>query len=467
MAKEYDVLVLGAGPGGYVAAIRASQLGLKTAIIEKQWWGGVCLNVGCIPSKALLHNAEVAHIVKHRAKEFGFSFPGEVQLDYGIAWKRSRTTSDRLVKGVQGLMKKNKIDMFNGWGAFTGPKSIEVSLNDGSQETLNGKHVIISTGSEVRLIPGTQLSERVKTYLEVILSDKLPKSIVIIGAGAIGTEFGYVMHNYGVDVTMVEFMPAMVPNEDEEVSKELERQYTKMGVKVHVGTKVERIAEDANGVTVTVSKDGQQSELRAEWVLQAIGWAPRTKGYGLENTGVKLDERGWIQVDAHLRTNVPGVYAIGDITSGKYKLAHVASAEGIIAAETIAGVETQPLEYDMMPRATYCQPQIASFGYTEKQAKDQGYEVKVSKFPWQANGKALGLGESAGFVKLIADAKYGEILGAHLIGAGVTELLPELTLARRWELTAAEIARNVHAHPTMSEALKSVAEGIEGHMIDL
>jgi dihydrolipoamide dehydrogenase len=467
MAKEYDLLVLGAGPGGYVAAIRASQLGLKAAVIEKQWWGGVCLNVGCIPSKALLHNAELAHIVSHRAKEFGFSFTGDLKLDYGVAWKRSRTTSDRLVKGVQGLMKKNKIDMYNGWGTFTGPKSIEVTKEDGSKEALTGKNVIIATGSEVRLIPGTKVTERVKTYLEVILSDTLPKSIVIIGAGAIGTEFAYVMHNYGVDVTMVEFMPAMVPNEDEDVSKELASQYSKMGVKVHVNTRVEKIDEDANGVTVTVSKDGAQTQIRADWVMQAIGWGPRTKGYGLENTGVKLDERGWIQVDAHLRTNVPGVYAIGDITSGKSKLAHIASAEGVIAAETMAGAETQTLEYDMMPRATYCQPQIASFGYTEKQAKEKGYEVKVSKFPWLANGKALGLGESGGFVKLIADAKYGEILGAHMIGHGVTELLPELTLARRWELTAAEIARNVHAHPTMSEALKSVAEGIEGHMIDL
>ncbi|MBX3064988.1 MAG: dihydrolipoyl dehydrogenase [Anaerolineae bacterium] len=467
MAKDYDVVVLGAGPGGYVAAIRAAQLGLKTAIIEKQWWGGVCLNVGCIPSKALLHNAELAHTITHRAKEFGFEFGGEVKLDYGVAFKRSRDVSDKFVKGVQFLMRKNKIDTYNGWGAFTAAKTLEVTLNDGSKETLNAKNVIIATGSEVRLIPGTKVTDRVKTYLEVIMSDKLPKSIVIIGAGAIGSEFGYVLRSYGVEVTIVEFLPAMVPNEDEEVSKELEKQFTKLGVKVMVGTKVEKIDEDANGVTVTVSKDGKQEQLKAEQVLQAIGWAPRTQGYGLEKTGVKLDDKGWIQVDDHLRTNVAGVYAIGDITTNRFKLAHVASAEGIVVAETIAGVETLPVEYDMIPRATYCQPQIASFGYTEKQAKEKGYEVKVSKFPWQANGKAYGLGEGNGFVKLVADAKYGEILGAHMIGAGVTELLPELTLARRWELTAAEIARNIHAHPTMSEAIKSVAEGIEGHMIDL
>jgi dihydrolipoamide dehydrogenase len=266
---------------------------------------------------------------------------------------------------------------------------------------------------------------------------------------------------------MVEFLPAMLPNEDEEVSKELEKEYVKMGVKVHTSTKVEKLEEDATGVTVTISKDGKQQTLRAEMVLQAIGWSPRTEGYGLEKTGVKLDERGWVQVDDHMRTNVPGVYAIGDITSGKYKLAHVASAEGVICAETIAGKPTMPLEYVMMPRATYCQPQVASFGYTEKQAKELGYEIKVAKFPWQANGKALGLGETAGFVKMISDAKYGEILGAHLIGPNVTELLPELTLARRWELTPAEIARNVHAHPTLSEALGEVAEGLEGHMLNL
>jgi dihydrolipoamide dehydrogenase len=475
MAKEYDVVVLGAGPGGYVAAIRASQLGLKAAIIEKQWWGGVCLNVGCIPSKALLHNAELAHIVKHRMAEFGFKTTGDVELDYAVAFKRSRKTSDRLVKGVQGLMKKNKIDTYEGWGVFTAPKTLEVTLNKGGKETINAKNVIIATGSRPRLMQGTEVTNRIKTYLEFILSDKLPKSIVIIGAGAIGTEFAYVMHNYGVEVTMVEFMPNMLPLEDEEVSKELEKQYTKMGVKVLTGTKVEKLEEDADGVTVTVSKDGQTQQIRAENVLQAIGWRPHqepygqdkpnTEGFNLAVTGVQMTDRGWIEINEKMQTNVPGIYAIGDIT-GKLQLAHVASAQGVIAAEVIAGAETITLDYQMMPRATYCQPQVASFGYTEKQAREKGYDVRVSKFPFQANGKALGLGDYDGFVKLISDAKYGELLGGHLIGPSVTELLPELTLARMWELTPAEIARNVHAHPTLSEALMEAAEGLEGHMIN-
>ncbi len=466
MAKEYDVVVLGAGPGGYVCAIRCAQLGLKTAIIEKQWWGGVCLNVGCIPSKALLRNAELAHIVTHRAKDFGFNFGGQVELDYSVAFKRSRTVSDGRAKGVRYLMKKNKIDSYDGWGTFTGPKSLEVTLNDGSKETLDAKNVVIATGAEASLLPNTKVTPRVGTYLEYIMADKLPKSIIVVGAGALGMEFSYVMHNYGVEVTIVEFLPSVMPLEDEEVSKELEKQYVKMGVKIQTNTRVDKIEEDDKGVIVTVTREGKQEQLRAEAVLQAIGWRPRKDSYGLDKSGVKLTERGWIDVDDHMRTSVPGVYAVGDVT-GKLQLAHVGSAQGIIAAETIAGVETVALEYIMMPRCTYCQPQVASFGYTEKQAKEKGYDVKVAKFPWQANGKAQGLGETAGFVKMISDAKYGEILGAHLIGPDVTELLPELTLARLWEMTAAEIARNVHAHPTLSEALGEVAEGLEGHMIHM
>lgn len=465
MAKDYDVVVLGAGTGGYVAAIRAAQLGLKTAIIEKKWWGGVCLNVGCIPSKALLRNAELAHIIQHRAKDFGFKF-GSVEMDYGVAFKRSRQVSDRLVKGVSFLMRKNKIDTFDGWGSFTDPKTIEVMLNNGTQETLNAKNVILAVGATTRLLPNTKISEHVRTYLEVIMDDKLPKSMIIVGAGAIGIEFSYVMHNYGVDVTLVEYLPALLPLEDEEVSKELERQYVKMGVKVLTGARVDTIAEDAAGVKVTITKDGQQQTLEAEQVLQAIGWMPRTENYGFDKTGVQVGKNGFITVDEKMQTNVPGIYAIGDCT-GQLLLAHVASAMGKIAAENIAGAHTITLEYKMMPRCTYCQPQVASFGYTEKEAREKGYDVKVARFPWQANGKALGLGETAGFVKIISDARYGELLGAHMIGPEVTELLPELTLARMWELTPEEIARNVHAHPTLSEAIMESAEGLEGEMINL
>ncbi len=459
--------MLGAGPGGYVAAIRAAQLGLKTAIVEKQWWGGVCLNVGCIPSKALLYNAELAHILQHRAKDFGFSFDN-LKLDYATAFKRSRQSSERLVKGVGFLMRKNKIETYDGWGTFKDARTLEVELEDGNKETLQAKNVIIATGATTRLLPGTQVSGRVITYLEAILSDRLPRSIIIAGASAIGVEFAYIMNSYGVDVTLVEYLPRLVPLEDEEVSKELEKQFKRIGIKCMPGTKVEGVQEQPDKVRVTVTTaDGEEQTLEAEQVLQAIGVQPRTEGYGLENTGVALDEktRG-IAIDEYMRTNVEGVYAIGDVT-GKLMLAHVASAMALVAAEAIAGVDTVTLDYKMMPRATYCQPQIASFGYTEAEAREAGYEINVSKFPFQANGKALGMGERDGFVKLISDKKYGEMLGGHMIGANVTELLPELTLARFAELTPYEIARNVHPHPTLSEMIMEAAHGLEGEMINL
>lgn len=466
MAKDYDVLVLGAGPGGYVAAIRASQLGLKTAIVEKQYWGGVCLNVGCIPSKALLRNAEIAHLLQHDAKDYGIEFSGDVKFDYKAAYKRSRKVADGRVKGVHFLMKKNKIDEYDGWGTFVNANSLDVTLNDGGKETINFKFCILATGATTALIPATQLSERVVTYEEQIMEDTLPKSIIIAGAGAIGVEFSYIMHNYGVDVTIVEFLDRVLPNEDEEVSKELRKQYERMGVKIMTSTRVEKIEDTGSGVRVTVNKDGSQQVLEADKVMQAIGFKPRTQGYGLENTGVKLTERGAVDINGKLQTNVPHIYAIGDVTA-KVMLAHVAEAMGVIAAENIAGVHSIELDYVMMPRATYCQPQVASFGYTEQQAREKGYDINVAKFPFMANGKAHGLNDTTGFVKLISDKKYGEILGAHLIGPDVTELLPELTLARYAELTPEEIARNVHAHPTLSEAIKEAAHGLEGHYINL
>ncbi|MBK9317037.1 MAG: dihydrolipoyl dehydrogenase [Acidobacteria bacterium] len=466
MAKEYDLVVLGAGPGGYVAAIRASQLGLKTAIIEKQYWGGVCLNVGCIPSKALLRNAELAHIFNHEAKTFGIRIEGAVTFDYAEAFKRSRKVADGRVKGVRFLMKKNKIDEYEGWANFTDANTVSIALNSGGSETIKFRNCIIATGSTTRLIPGSSLSDRVVTYEEQIMEDKLPGSIIIAGAGAIGVEFAYVMSNYGVKVTIVEFLDRIVPLEDEEVSAELFRQYKRAGITVMTGTRVDKIEDTGSNVRVTVTTpDGKQQTLEADKVLQAIGFKPRTEGFGLEKTGVKLTDRGAIEISGRMQTNVPHIYAIGDVTA-KLMLAHVAEAMGVIAAENIAGVESIELEFDMMPRATYCQPQIASFGYTEKQAIERGYEINVAKFPFTANAKAHGLGDATGFVKLISDKKYGEMLGAHLIGPDVTELLPELTLARYAELTPAEIARNVHAHPTLSEAVKEAAHGLEGHFIN-
>jgi dihydrolipoamide dehydrogenase len=463
---DFDLVVLGAGPGGYVAAIRASQLGLKAAVVESKYWGGVCLNVGCIPSKALLRNAELSHIITHEKDKFGIE--GDAKMSFQPTHARSRRVSEGIVKGVHFLMKKNKIEEIDGWGTLTAAKSMDVALSSGEKRSITFDNLIIATGATTRLIPGTSLSERVVTYEEQILTDQLPGSIVIAGSGAIGVEFAYVLKNFGVDVTIVEFLDRMVPTEDAEVSKELLKHYKKLGVKVLLSTKVESIDDSGEKVKVTVSPaaGGESTVVEADKVLQAIGFAPRVEGYGLEAAGVKLTDRGAVEIDDHCRTNVEGVYAIGDCT-GKLMLAHTAEAQGVVAAETMAGAETMPVDYDFIPRATYCQPQIASFGYSEEQAKEKGFDVKVAKFPFSANGKAMGLGDAVGFVKVVADAKHNEIIGAHLIGPDVTELLPALTLAQKWDLTADEVARNVFAHPTLSEAVKEAVEGIAGHMINL
>ncbi|WP_440220244.1 dihydrolipoyl dehydrogenase [Dietzia sp. MNB45] len=459
---HYDLIVLGAGPGGYVAAIRASQLGLKVAVVEEKYWGGVCLNVGCIPSKALLRNAELANTVQRDGKLFGIS--GDVSFDYGAAFDRSRKVSDSIVKGVHFLMKKNKITEIDGFGKFTDAKTIEV---DGTEYTFD--NCIIATGSVVKTLPGIEFSENVVGYEEQILTRDLPDSIVVVGAGAIGMEFAYVMNAYGVDVTIVEFMDRLLPNEDEEVSKEIAKHYKKLGITLLTGHKTTSISDNGDSVEVEIeSKDGEDTRtVTVDKVLMAVGFAPRVEGFGLENTGVELTDRGAIDIDDNMRTNVDGIYALGDVTA-KLQLAHVAEAQGVVAAETMAGAETQTLgDYRMMPRATFCQPQVASFGLTEAQAKDEGYDVKVGKFPFSANGKAHGLGHATGFVKVVADGTHGELLGAHLIGPDVSELLPELTLAQMWDLTAEDIARNVHTHPTLSEAMKEAVEGIGGHMINL
>lgn len=468
--EHYDLVVLGAGPGGYVAAIRAAQLGKKVAVVEKQYWGGVCLNVGCIPSKALLKNAEVAHTFNHGAKDFGIS--GDVSFDYPTAHKRSRKVSKKIVGGIHYLMKKNKIQEINGLGHFKDAKTIEVKEGDDEGKTLTFDDCIIATGSVVKTLPGIELGGNIVSYEEQILNENAPESMVIVGAGAIGMEFAYVLANYGVDVTVVEFMDRVLPNEDADVSKEIAKQYKKLGVKLLTSYKTTSVKDNGDNVTVEVeSKDGKkQDTLTVDRCLVAVGFAPRVEGFGLENTGVELTERGAIAIDERMRTNVDGIYAIGDVTA-KLQLAHVAEAQGVVAAETIGGVETQELgDYQMMPRATFCNPQVASFGYTEEAAKEKwpDRDIKVATFPFSANGKALGLNESAGFTKLIADGEFGELLGAHLVGSNVSELLPQLTLAQRFDLTAGEIARNVHTHPTLSEGMKEVAHGVaDGHMINL
>jgi dihydrolipoamide dehydrogenase len=461
---EYDVIVIGAGPGGYVCAIRSAQLGKRTAIIEREFLGGVCLNVGCIPSKALLKNAEVAHTLRERGNEFGFKVDG-LTLDYGAAVKRSRRVSGRLVKGVGFLMKKNGVDVHMGRAAFTGPKTITVKNEEGETSTLTATDIVLATGASPMVIPGMEADgDRVLSYRDAILQEHLPESVVIIGAGAIGLEFATIWSAYGVDVTLVEMLPRIAPLEDEEVSRELTKAFSKRGIKVLAGTKVEGIERLKTKVKVTVSgSDGEQT-LEAEQALLAMGFRPNTKDLDLKAGGVKLDERGFPEIDERMATPTAGIWAIGDVT-GKLMLAHVASAMGIICAENIAGVDTTTLDYEMMPRATYCQPQVASFGLTEAQAAERSVEVKTGRFPFQASGKALGLGDYGGWVKIVTDAKCGEILGAHMIGPEVTELLPELTLAQRMELTTAEIARNVHAHPTLSEVVMEAAHHAEGHTI--
>ncbi|WP_010148974.1 dihydrolipoyl dehydrogenase [Serinicoccus profundi] len=466
MADHYDVVVLGAGPGGYVAAIRASQLGKKVAVVEKKYWGGVCLNVGCIPSKALIKNAELSHLLQHDKAKYGIE--GEATMAYAPTHQRSRKVSAGIVKGVHFLMKKNKITEVDGWGTLTSATSMDVTADDGSTHQLTFDDLILATGSVTKMLPGVEVSKNVVTYEEQILDEELPGSLIIAGSGAIGVEFAYVMANFGVDVTIVEFLDRIVPLEEPEISKALAKEYKKLGVKVMTSTKVENVEDTGEGVKVTVTPaDGGDSQtLEADKLLSAIGFAPRTEGFGLESIGVELTDRGAIAIDDYMRTNVDHVYAIGDVTA-KLMLAHVAEAQGIIAAETLAGAETMPLDYTFIPRATYCHPQIASMGMTEQAAKDAGHEVKTAQFPFSANGKAMGLGDGVGFVKVIADATYNEILGAHLIGPDVTELLPVLNLAQTWDLTADEMSRIVFAHPTLGEAVKEAVHGIAGHMINL
>jgi len=465
-SNHVDVLVLGAGPGGYVAAVRAAQLGFKTAVVEGRWWGGVCLNVGCIPAKALLRNAEVVDLVTRQGPAFGIT--GDAHIDYSAGWHRSRDVAAKMSRGVKFLMKKNDILAIDGWGTFTSPSSMTVEGADGAISQLEFDHAIISTGATPKTLPEVVIGGRVMTYEQLILSERLPNSLVIAGSGAIGVEFATIMSGFGVDVTIVEYLDRLVPAEDEAISAELTRAFRKRGIKTLTSTAVQGVEQSEHGVDVLVAptSGGEGRTLQAEAMLMALGFAPRTDGFGLELTGVSLNERGCIDVDAGMRTNVPHIFAVGDVT-GKLMLAHVAQRQGVIAAETIAGEHPAPLDYDSVPRATYCEPQIASVGWTQAQAEVEGASVKVSRFPFSANGKAQGLGEPGGFVMLVADAAHDELLGAHMIGAGVTEMLPELVLAKTWDLTADEIAVTVHAHPSLSEVVMGAAQGLAGVAIDL
>lgn len=467
----YDVIVLGSGPGGYPAAIRASQLGFKVAIIEKESLGGVCLNWGCIPTKALIKSAQVYEYMKH-STNYGINATG-VQHDFGAVIKRSRGVADKMSKGVQFLMKKNKIDVIMGYGKVKAKGQIEVTVADGAKQIVEAKNIIIATGGRTRELPNLkQDGVKVIGYREAMVLPNQPKSMIIVGSGAIGVEFAYVYNSMGTKVTIVEFLPRIVPIEDEDISKELEKQYKKMGIEIMTNASVESVDISGAGVKALVKKqDGSTIVLEADIVLSAVGVVANIENIGLEENGVKT-EKGRIVVDKYGQTSVAGIYAIGDCSPGQ-ALAHVAAKEGINAAEHIGYNEKkfnhlpEAMDYNNIPGCTYCIPEIASVGYTEKQAKDAGYDIKVGKFPFMASGKASAAGATEGFVKVIYDAKYGEFLGCHMIGTNVTEMIAEAVVARKLETTAHEILNAVHPHPTMSEGLKEATAAAYGEAIDI
>lgn len=461
----YDVIVLGSGPGGYPAAIRASQLGLKVAIVEKESLGGICLNWGCIPTKALLKSAQVFEYIKH-AKDYGITV-GDYSADFGNVIKRSRGVADGMSKGVAFLMKKNKIDVIMGFGKVKAGQKVEVTDKDGKKTDYTAtKGVIIATGGRARELPNIKIDgQKIIEYRKAMSLEKQPKSMLVIGSGAIGVEFAYVYASMGTKITIVEFMPQVVPVEDEDISKELAKQYKKMGMDIYTNSSVEKVDTSGAGCKVFVKTPEGEKTFEVDVVLSAAGVVANLENIGLEEMGIKTD-KGKITVNEYYETNVKGYYAIGDCTPGP-ALAHVATAEGIICAERIAGHKTEALDYNNIPGCTYCQPEIASVGLTEKKAREAGYEVKVGKFPFMASGKATAAGVRDGFVKVIFDAKYGEFLGAHMIGANVTEMIAEVVVARKLETTSHEIMRAVHPHPTMSEAVKGATEAAYGEAIDL
>ena len=462
--SEYDVAVIGGGPGGYVAAIRAAQLGLKACVIERDALGGVCLNWGCIPSKALLKNAEILSYI-HRADQFGLRFDN-FSADYSVAVGRSRQVVDRMTRGIGFLLRKNNVEHIAGTARLTSANSIDVVGADGQSSQVRTRNIIVATGARPRSIPPLPVDgQRIITSREAIVAEDVPASIAIVGGGAIGVEFAYVYRMYGSSVTIIELLPRLVPNEDEEISQQLERAFGRDGIELKTGAGVTAAQADASGVTLTIEKDSSTETARFDKVLVAIGVQPNTEDLGLEALGVATD-RGYITVDDQMATNVAGVYAVGDVT-GKLALAHVASAQGVTAVESIAGEETQPLDYSLMPRATYCHPQVASMGLTEAQAREQGYEVKIGRFNVQASGKAVAMGENDGLVKLVIDAKYGELLGGHMCGPEVTELLGELSMTKLLEGTTLELGWAVHAHPTIAEMVHEAALDAEGRVLHM
>ena len=461
---NYDVIVIGSGPGGYVTAIRASQLGLKTAIIERENLGGICLNWGCIPTKALLKSAQVFEYLNH-SKEYGIS-ADNIKADFGAVIKRSRDVADGMSKGIQFLMKKNKIDVIMGTATVKAGKKVEVKAADGKLSSVEAKHIIIATGARSRQLPNLpQDGKKIIGDREAMTLPKQPKSLIVVGSGAIGVEFAYFYATMGTKVTIVEFMPNIVPVEDEEVSKQLEKSLKKIGIEIMTEASVESVDTKGDGCKATVKTKTGTVTLDAEIVLSAVGIEANISGLGLETVGIATD-KGKIVVDKYYATNVPGYYAIGDCVPGQ-ALAHVASAEGITCVEKIAGVHTEPIDYNNIPGCTYCQPEVASVGMTEKQAKEKGYTLKVGKFPFSASGKASASGAKDGFIKLIFDAKYGELLGAHMIGANVTEMIAEIVAIRKLETTGHELIKTIHPHPTMSEAIMEAAAAAYGEVIHL
>ncbi len=461
---NYDLIIIGSGPGGYVAAIRASQMGLKVAIIERESLGGICLNWGCIPTKALLKSAQVFEYITH-AKDYGINV-AEYSADFNSVVQRSRGVADAMSKGVAFLMKKNKIDVIMGVAKLTKDKKVEVSDPDGKKQTYEAKSIILATGARSRDLPNIKADgKKIIGYREAMVLPNQPKTMLVIGSGAIGSEFAYFYNAIGTKVTLVEFLPDILPREDEEVSKQMARSFKKQGITVMTDSSVESVDTKGDICKVTIKTKKGTEVVECDIVLSATGIMPNTENLGLEDLGIKT-EKGIVTVDDFYRTNVEGIYAIGDIVKGP-ALAHVASAEGIICVENIAGINPEPLDYGNLPSCTYCQPEVASVGMTEKQAKEAGYELKIGKFPFSASGKAKAAGTPDGFIKVIFDAKYGEWLGAHFVGAGVTELIAEAVVARKLETTGHEIIKSVHPHPTMSEAIMEAAAAAYGEVIHL